>query len=58
MRDATAYRAMAEMIACLALPNDVFSRDGVLEAIVETTQPGERPPFAGPNRAKLLSLLA
>jgi len=57
-RDATAYRALAEMIACLALPNDVFSRDEVLEAIAETTEPGERLPLAGPNRAKLLSLLA
>lgn len=58
MRDATAYRALAEMIACLALPNEVFSRDEVLEAIDETTEPGVRLPLAGPDRAKLLSLLA
>jgi 2-polyprenyl-6-methoxyphenol hydroxylase-like FAD-dependent oxidoreductase len=58
MRDATAYRALAEMIACLSLPNEIFSRDEVLEAIIETTEPGERVPLAGPNRAKLLSLLA
>ena len=58
MRNAAAYRALAEMIGCLALPNEVFSRDEVLEAIVETTEPGERLPLAGPDRANLLSLLA
>ena len=58
MRDATAYRALAEMIACLALPNEVFSRDEVLEAVSGTTEPGERLLPAGPSRAKLLSLLA
>jgi len=58
MRDATAYRALAEMIACLALPNEIFSRDEVVEAIVETTEPAERLPLAGPDRAELLELLA
>jgi hypothetical protein len=58
MRDATAYRAQAEMIACLALPNEIFSRDEVVEAIVETTEPAERLPLAGPDRAELLELLA
>ena len=58
MRDATAYRALAEMIACLALPNEVFSRDEVLEAVSGTTEPGERLLPAGPSRAKLLSMLA
>lgn len=57
-RDATAYRALAEMIGCLALPNEVFSRDEVLEAIVDTTEPGEHPALPGPNRSELLSLLA
>jgi 2-polyprenyl-6-methoxyphenol hydroxylase-like FAD-dependent oxidoreductase len=57
MRDATAYRALTEVIACLALPNEVFSRDEVLEAIDETTEPGETVPLTGPNRTKLLGLL-
>jgi hypothetical protein len=58
MRDATAFRALAEMIGCLALPSDVFGRDEVLEAIVDTTEPGERLPLPGPGRTELLSLLA
>ena len=58
MRNATAYRALAEMIGCLALPNEVLTRGEVLEAIVETTEPGERLPLAGPSRVELLRLLA
>jgi 2-polyprenyl-6-methoxyphenol hydroxylase-like FAD-dependent oxidoreductase len=57
-RDATAFRALSEMIGCLALPGDVFGRDEVVRAVRETTEAGERPPLAGPNRAELLELLA
>jgi 2-polyprenyl-6-methoxyphenol hydroxylase-like FAD-dependent oxidoreductase len=57
MRDATAYRALAELIACLALPKDVFGRDEVLQAIAATTEPGETPRPAGPDRARLVGLL-
>jgi 2-polyprenyl-6-methoxyphenol hydroxylase-like FAD-dependent oxidoreductase len=57
-RDATAFRALMEIIGCLTLPPVVFGRAEVVEAIQSTTHDGESPPLAGPSRAELLALLA
>jgi hypothetical protein len=58
MRDATAFRALAEMIGCLTLPSGIFGRDDVRRAVLDTTEPEERAPLAGPAREELLELLA
>jgi len=57
-RDATAFRALMEIIGCVSLPSDVFGRPEVIEAIESKTDDGEVPPLVGPSRAELLALLA
>jgi 2-polyprenyl-6-methoxyphenol hydroxylase-like FAD-dependent oxidoreductase len=57
-RDATAFRAMMEVVGVLSLPSEIFGRAEVVEAIESTTEDGESPPLAGPSRADLLALLA
>jgi flavin-dependent dehydrogenase len=56
--DAELFRAMLEVIGCLALPPEVFSRPGLAERAVRIA--GEHPPAApaGPDRDQLLRLLA
>jgi hypothetical protein len=57
-RDATAFRALMEMVGCLALPTDVFARPEVVEAIQSCTAPRETTPAHGPTREELLMLVA
>src|SRR5262249_35064308 len=57
-RGATVFRALAEVGAGISLPTAALSKPGVLEAIERCTQPDEKPPLAGPDRAALLALVA
>jgi 2-polyprenyl-6-methoxyphenol hydroxylase-like FAD-dependent oxidoreductase len=53
--DAHAFRAMIELIGCLALPDDLFARPGLIESLDEF---GPLRALPGPNREQLLELLA
>jgi len=56
MYDADVYRALLEIVTCLALPRDVLSRPAVREGLQRY---GDAPPLPspGPDRARLLDLL-
>jgi len=55
--DVELFRAMLEIVGCLALPAEVFSRPGLAERVLRTA--AEHPPrTAGPDRAELLRLVA
>jgi 2-polyprenyl-6-methoxyphenol hydroxylase-like FAD-dependent oxidoreductase len=55
--DADAFRALIETVQCLALPQDVFQRPGMMETLEQhgSGQPTSAP---GPDREHLVSLLA
>src|SRR5215468_8544576 len=54
--DADAFRALIETVECLALPQDVFQRPGMIEKLERYA--GEQAAAApGPDRKQLLSLL-
>jgi 2-polyprenyl-6-methoxyphenol hydroxylase-like FAD-dependent oxidoreductase len=56
-RDADAYRALLEVITCLAQPQEVLERPGMAERLA--AHAAEPPPVTpGPDRAQLLQLLA
>ena len=57
MTDQVAFRAFLEAFVCLALPDEVFSRPEVVAAL-ERHGPSGPPPVPGPDRARLLELLA
>ena len=56
--DPELFRAMLEIIGCLALPAEVFSRPGLAERVARVA--GEHPPAPapGPDREQLLRLVA
>jgi 2-polyprenyl-6-methoxyphenol hydroxylase-like FAD-dependent oxidoreductase len=55
--DADAYRALLEVITCMAQPQEVLERPGMAERLA--AHAGEPPPVTpGPDRAQLLQLLA
>jgi 2-polyprenyl-6-methoxyphenol hydroxylase-like FAD-dependent oxidoreductase len=54
--DADIFRAGVEIIACLALPRDVFARPGLAQRVLETAA-GASPVSFGPDRKELLTLL-
>jgi flavin-dependent dehydrogenase len=54
--DADIFRAGVEIIACLALPRDVFARPGLAQRVLETAA-GASPVSFGPDRKALLTLL-
>jgi 2-polyprenyl-6-methoxyphenol hydroxylase-like FAD-dependent oxidoreductase len=57
VHDADAYRALLEVITCLAQPQEVLERPGMAERLA--AHAGEPPPGTpGPDRAQLLQLLA
>jgi 2-polyprenyl-6-methoxyphenol hydroxylase-like FAD-dependent oxidoreductase len=53
--DGTAFRAMCELIGCLATPKELFSRPGF---VAQLDEPGILPALPGPDRDQLLELLA
>ena len=56
--DADAFRALMEIVACLALPDEIFGRPGMTEHVLEVAK--DNPPLTlpGPDRQQLLALLA
>ena len=56
--DAVATRAFGEIFACLALPDEVFSRPGVLDHILSLAGSVTPTPIPGPDRAQLLELVS
>jgi 2-polyprenyl-6-methoxyphenol hydroxylase-like FAD-dependent oxidoreductase len=56
--DAALFRALLEIVGCLALPAEVFSRPGLVDRVLRVS--GEHPPVAppGPDREQLLRLAA
>lgn len=57
MRDPELFRGFLETRACLATPDEVLGRPGVVERVLALAADGAPPP-AGPTRAQLLGILA
>jgi 2-polyprenyl-6-methoxyphenol hydroxylase-like FAD-dependent oxidoreductase len=55
--DADVFRALLETVGCLALPQEVFARPGLLDK-AHAAAPDEPFIMPGPNREELLALLA
>jgi 2-polyprenyl-6-methoxyphenol hydroxylase-like FAD-dependent oxidoreductase len=55
--DADVYRALMETVLCVALPQEVLARPAI-RAGVEASGDAELPPAPGPDRARLVELLA
>ncbi len=56
--DEEAARWFAELLSCLTLPAELFTRPGLLERVMEIdSRIGHTPP-PGPDRAELLALVA
>jgi 2-polyprenyl-6-methoxyphenol hydroxylase-like FAD-dependent oxidoreductase len=56
--DAEVFRGLIEMVTCLALPQEVLSRPGVQERLERFADAPPPRPTPGPDRARLLELLA
>jgi 2-polyprenyl-6-methoxyphenol hydroxylase-like FAD-dependent oxidoreductase len=56
-RDPDVFRAGLEIIACLALPREVFARPGLSQKVLENAADGP-PPSNGPDRQQLLAILS
>ena len=56
--DPTCTRLAAEMTACLALPDDVFARPGVLDHVLGLADQVTIEDLPGPDRGQLLELVA
>ncbi len=56
--DGDAFRAMMEMVVCLALPDEIFARPGLRERIAEVVKDKQPMSLPGPDRQQLLELLA
>jgi 2-polyprenyl-6-methoxyphenol hydroxylase-like FAD-dependent oxidoreductase len=56
--DEDAARWFAELLSCLTMPGELFSRPGVLARVIEIDGRGDRPAMPGPDRDELLGLVA
>ena len=56
--DAELFRALLEIVSCLALPAEVFSRPGLADRTMQLAADHPSPPPAGPDREQLLRLVA
>lgn len=56
--DATAARSFGEIFSCLALPGEVFAREGVFEHVLGLAETVKVEPLPGPSRRELLELVA
>jgi 2-polyprenyl-6-methoxyphenol hydroxylase-like FAD-dependent oxidoreductase len=57
MHDGVLFRALVEVIGCLATPEEVYARPEVVARLAASAAPAGPPP-PGPDRAELLDLLA
>jgi 2-polyprenyl-6-methoxyphenol hydroxylase-like FAD-dependent oxidoreductase len=57
-RDPDLFRAFLEVVGCLSLPADVLARPGIVDRVLELTEPNDLPAPPGPTREQLLALLA
>ena len=55
--DEDAARWFAELLSCLTMPEELFSRPGVLARVIEIDARADQPPMPGPDRAELLALV-
>ena len=58
MHDPDVYRALMEIVTCLALPQEVLARPGMQERLERFADAPPPRPTPGPDRARLLELLA
>ena len=56
--DADAARWFSELLSCLTLPVELFSRPGVLARVMEIDAGNDHPSLPGPSRPELLALVA
>ena len=56
--DAELLRAGLEMIGCLALPEEVFARPGIVDKVMALAEANPPQPVPGPTREELLRLVA
>ncbi len=56
--DPDMFRAFMETVLCLAQPQEVLDRPGVRDKVEQARQAGPPPPLPGPDRQRLLRLLA
>ncbi len=56
--DAELLRAGLEIIGCLALPEEIFARPGIVDKVVELAEANPPQPTPGPTREELLRLVA
>lgn len=56
--DADALRLVGELQGMLALPNELFARDGVAQHLLAVAAEAEAPIIPGPDRAALLDLVS
>jgi 2-polyprenyl-6-methoxyphenol hydroxylase-like FAD-dependent oxidoreductase len=55
--DQRAARWLAELIACVSLPEELFSRPGVVQTVLSIEAEGRHRDVPGPDRAELLGLV-
>jgi hypothetical protein len=55
-RDPDVFRAGLEISSCLALPQDVFARPGLVQRVLEAAGDDTAPP-PGPTREQVLRLV-
>ncbi len=58
MQDPEVFRGLMEIVTCLALPQEVLSRPGMQERLAGFAGAPPPPPMPGPDRGRLLDLLA
>jgi 2-polyprenyl-6-methoxyphenol hydroxylase-like FAD-dependent oxidoreductase len=58
LHDADVFRAMLEARCMITPAREVFARPGLAERVMALAQEHERPPLPGPDRERLLELLA
>lgn len=56
--DGDVLRAALEITGCLTLPEEVFTRPGLVDRVVELAEANPPQPAPGPSREELLKLLA
>lgn len=55
--DPVVFRGSLEIMGCLARPEEVLGRPGMIERVLEAASSRERPPVPGPSREEILKLM-